>query len=163
MLSAYGHQAFGLAFGGLFSMSSNLGLILTVMSVFILMLVVLYLWYSSMSAIFICNMVLIIATAIVGAFTANNIFVFLIFFELSSLPIFVLLSYSGSMRRERVKALYYFLFFTLYGSLSLLLVLISLYSLMSDQQTMFLYDERVFWVLIFLAFAIKLPLFPFHI
>jgi len=76
----------------------------------------------------------------------------------------VLLAYSGSARRERIKAMYYFLFFTLYGSLSLLLVLISMYSLLGgNASTMFMYNEHAFWILVFLAFAIKLPLFPFHI
>ena len=48
--------------------------------------------------------------------------------------------YAGSDRRERLKASYYFIFFTLYGSLSLLLVIISVYS---NQQTDFIADLDV--------------------
>jgi NADH:ubiquinone oxidoreductase subunit 4 (subunit M) len=55
--------------------------------------------------------------------------VFLLFFEASALPIFILIAYCGSARRERLKASYYFLFFTLYGSLSLLLLILNFYGL----------------------------------
>jgi len=64
----------------------------------------------------------------VGAFAATNLFVFLLFFELSALPIFILVLYCGSVRKERIKAAYYFIFFTLYGSIALLLVLLGVYS-----------------------------------
>lgn len=74
-------------------------------------------------------MLLLIEIFLVGAFTCSSIFVFLLFFEASALPIFILIAYCGSARRERIKASYYFLFFTIYGSLSLLLLIINFYSL----------------------------------
>lgn len=76
-----------------------------------------------------CNMMLILEICLVGAFSCTNLFVFLLFFEASALPIFILIAYCGSARRERLKAGYYFLFYTFYGSLSLLLVLLNFYSL----------------------------------
>jgi NADH-quinone oxidoreductase subunit M len=76
-----------------------------------------------------CGMMLLIEICLVGAFSCTSIFVFLLFFEASALPIFILIAYCGSARRERLKASYYFLFFTLYGSLSLLLLLLNFYSL----------------------------------
>lgn len=79
---------------------------------------------------FLFNMMLIILEiCLVGAFSCTNLFVFLLFFEASALPIFILISYCGSGRRERLKAGYYFLFYTFYGSLSLLLILLNFYSL----------------------------------
>jgi NADH:ubiquinone oxidoreductase subunit 4 (subunit M) len=74
-------------------------------------------------------MLLLIEIFLIGAFTCSSIFVFLLFFEASALPIFILIAYCGSARRERIKAAYYFLFFTIYGSLSLLLLIINFYSL----------------------------------
>lgn len=64
-----------------------------------------------------------------GSFACTNLFVFLLFFEASALPIFILIVYCGSPRRERLKASYYFLFFTLYGSISLLLLILNTYAL----------------------------------
>jgi len=72
---------------------------------------------------------LLVEVFLIGAFSCTNIFVFLLFFEASALPIFILIAYCGSARRERLKAGYYFLFFTLYGSLSLLLLILNMYSL----------------------------------
>lgn len=113
-----------------------------------------------------CIMLLILEVCLVGAFSTTNLFVFLLFFELSALPIFILVAYCGSARRERLKAGYYFIFYTFYGSLSLLLVLINFYSLSSidfivDVPNQF--ESSTLWLLLFAAFAVKIPLFPFHI
>jgi NADH-quinone oxidoreductase subunit M len=89
---------------------------------------------------------------------------FLLFFEASAVPIFLLIVYCGSDRRERLKASYYFLFFTLYGSISLLLVIINIYGLQQlEFSSIISLNNYSFWVLLFIAFAIKIPLFPFHI
>src|SRR6478752_1722870 len=76
-----------------------------------------------------CSMMLILEICLVGAFSCTNLFVFLLFFEASALPIFILIVYCGSARRERIKASYYFIFFTFYGSLSLLVVILNFYAL----------------------------------
>ena len=72
---------------------------------------------------------ILLEICLVGAFGCINIFVFLLFFEASALPIFALVVYCGNPRRERLKASYYFLFFTLYGSISLLLLILNIYTL----------------------------------
>jgi len=74
-------------------------------------------------------MMLALEIFLIGAFSCTNLFMFLLFFEASALPIFILIAYCGSARRERIKAAYYFIFFTFYGSLSLLLVILNFYSL----------------------------------
>ena len=76
-----------------------------------------------------CIMMLLLEICLLGAFSCTNLFLFLLFFEASALPIFILIAYCGSGRRERLKAGYYFLFYTFYGSLSLLLVLLNFYSI----------------------------------
>lgn len=75
------------------------------------------------------TMMLLLEVCLVGSFSCTSLFVFLLFFEASALPIFILIAYCGSARHERIKAGYYFLFYTFYGSLALLLVLINVYSL----------------------------------
>jgi NADH-quinone oxidoreductase subunit M len=82
-----------------------------------------------MDTILLTSLLLFIEICLVSAFTCTNLFLFLLFFEASALPIYVLIVYCGSPRRERLKASYYFLFFTLYGSISLLLLLLNLHSL----------------------------------
>lgn len=148
-------------------LNANLSLPLVMLSIFITITCLLFSWYSEITGIFLCNVLLILCGSIANAFATNNLFLFLLYFELSSLPIFVLLAYSGSARRERINALYYFLFFTLYGSISLLLVLVSIYAMLSMEagsiSSFALIDEKVLWVLMFSAFAIKMPLFPLHI
>ena len=112
-----------------------------------------------------CVILLLIEIFLIGAFSCTNIFVFLLMFEASALPIFILIAYCGSARRERLKASYYFLFFTLYGSLALLLLILNFYSLsqldFSNLSNISLH--KVSWLLLFIAFAVKIPLFPFHI
>lgn len=76
-----------------------------------------------------CSCLLFLEFCLVGAFSCTNLFIFLLFFEASALPIFILMLYCGSSRQERFKASYYFLFYTFYGSMSLLIVLMNFYSL----------------------------------
>src|SRR5215203_5613087 len=83
------------------------------------------------------SLILILEICLIGAFSCNNLFIFLLFFETSAIPIFLLMVYCGSSRRERLKASYFFLFFTLYGSISLLLVILNIYSI---QQIEFIFN-----------------------
>lgn len=150
----------------LFEVSYNFGLPFLILSSFILIIAVLTSWNSSVNFFLFNSLILLIEFCLVGAFSCTSFFLFLLFFEASALPIFILISYCGSPRRERLKASYYFLFFTLYGSLSLLLLILNWYSL--KQIDIFSVctpanDSRVGWVLLFIAFAVKIPLFPFHI
>jgi len=108
--------------------------------------------------------------ALIGVFTARNAFLFYIFWELTLIPVyFILLLWGGKNRK--IITLKFFIY-TLAGSLFLLFGIIFLYlqtpgthstefsafyqlSLPAKTQTW------LFWVL-FIGFAIKMPLFPFH-
>jgi NADH-quinone oxidoreductase subunit M len=150
----------------LFELNNNLSLPFIILSTFVLLLSLITAWYSGTNMALFCTMLLLLEICLVGAFSCTNLFSFLLFFEASALPIFILIAYCGSGRRERLKAGYYFLFYTFYGSLSLLLVLLNFYSL---NQINFISNTPeqstsvVLWVLLFIAFAVKIPLFPFHI
>ena len=134
------------------------------LSTAILILAVLTAWYSSVNKLLFACLILLSEICLVGSFSCTNLLVFLLFFEASALPIFILIVYCGSPRRERLKASYYFLFFTLYGSLSLLLFILNTYAL---TQVDFIVQSSTAnytaWLLLFIAFAVKIPLFPFHI
>jgi NADH-quinone oxidoreductase subunit M len=152
--------------GFLFEAQPTSGLPFIILSTFILIISLLTSWYASINSNVLALLLLTIEVCLVGAFSCTSLFVFLLFFELSALPIFVFIAYCGSPRRERVKAAYYFLLFTFYGSIALLAVLLNIYGL---QQVSFLglwisdNSGLVFWALLFVAFAVKIPLFPFHI
>jgi NADH-quinone oxidoreductase subunit M len=108
--------------------------------------------------------------ALIGVFTARNAFLFYIFWEMTLIPVyFILLLWGGNNRK--IITLKFFIY-TLAGSLFLLFGIIFLYlqtpgthstefsafyqlNLPAKTQTW------LFWVL-FIGFAIKMPLFPFH-
>lgn len=115
--------------------------------------------------------------ALVGVFVAQDGFLFYIFWELALIPIyFICLLWGGE---NRGKITFKFFVYTLAGSLFMLAALILLYinTPIGDSGThsfalTALYDAGqhvltaaeqtwVFWGL-FLAFAIKMPVFPFH-
>lgn len=147
-----------------FELYHGLSLPFVLLSTAVLIVTLLTAWYSDVNKLLFASLILISEICLVGSFACTNLFVFLLFFEASALPIFILIVYCGSPRRERLKASYYFLFFTLYGSISLLLLILNTYTL---SQTSFIIPTTqhnyIGWMLLFIAFAVKIPLFPFHI
>lgn len=107
-------------------------------------------------------------TFLFGVFLAQNTLLFYIFYELSLIPVFFLLLYWGGEHRRAITVRFFI--YTLLGGLSLLFAII--YCLaqtgMNGDFTalagMHLSVETQIWLFwaIFLAFAIKLPIFPFH-
>lgn len=106
---------------------------------------------------------------LLGVFTTNTILGFYIFWELTLLPIFLILYWFGSFDKPR--ALLQFFLYTLLGSLAMLLSVIGLMHA-TNQQTYeallaadlsSLGNTSIFLMGGFLlAFAVKIPLFPFH-
>lgn len=106
--------------------------------------------------------------ALIHTFTSLNLLLFYVFFEISLIPMFLLILIWGS-RQRKVHAAYLFFFYTAAGSFFLLLGLLYLYfstntlfipTLLAcslDYQTQF-----VIWSLFFVGFAFKVPLVPLH-
>lgn len=117
-------------------------------------------------------LILIMQTALIGVFTSLDGFLFYVFWELALLPIyFICLLWGGE---NRGKITFKFFVYTLFGSLFMLVALIYLYlqtpdahsfdlkALVAAGQALPLEKQSiVFWGL-FIAFAIKMPVFPFH-
>ncbi|MGZ3863491.1 MAG: complex I subunit 4 family protein [Bacteroidia bacterium] len=121
------------------------------------------------------GLILMMQSALVGVFTANDGFLFYVFWELALIPIYFICLVWGGEDRGRIT--FKFFIYTLFGSLFMLIGLIFLYQhtgmesgvrswninelyaagrgLTLAQQTF------VFWS-IFIAFAIKMPIFPLH-
>jgi len=103
------------------------------------------------------------------SFTITNLFFFYVFFESVLIPMFIMIGIWGS-RERKINAAYYFFLYTLFGSFFLLFGILYLYTLISSTEyetllTMILSaEEQVFlWFFFFIPFAIKIPMFPFHI
>ena len=112
---------------------------------------------------------LVIEALLILTFTTVDFFYFYVFFESILLPMFILIGYWGA-RERKIKAAYYFFLYTLFGSLFMLFGLFYLYFLVGSTHFFVLLDislplnqQKVIWLCFFMAFAIKIPMFPFHI
>ena len=104
-----------------------------------------------------------------GVFMSQNALLFYIFYELSLLPLFFLLLFWGGVNRRAITMRFFI--YTLFGGLALLFgiayCVVQEPSHSADFTALHALrlpvDAQVwlFWAL-FLAFAVKLPIFPFH-
>jgi NADH-quinone oxidoreductase subunit M len=110
--------------------------------------------------------------ALIGVFVSLDGFLFYIFWELALIPIYFICLLWGGENRARIT--FKFFIYTLTGSLLMLGGLIYLYlhtegvhsfdinALYKSGQGMDLpHQSMLFWAM-FMAFAIKMPIFPFH-
>lgn len=116
------------------------------------------------------SLILIMQFALVGVFSALDGFLFYVFWELALIPIYLIcLIWGGS---DRIRITLKFFIYTLSGSLLMLVALIWLWMQTPGTHTFDLSafyaldltsseQAWIFWAL-FLAFAIKMPIFPFH-
>jgi proton-translocating NADH-quinone oxidoreductase chain M len=81
---------------------------------------------------------------------------------------FFLILYFGA-RSRKITATYYFFIYTLVGSLLLLFAILILYFEFGTFNVLVWYDisnnikQFLIWMFLFFSFAIKIPIFPFHI
>jgi NADH-quinone oxidoreductase subunit M len=111
-------------------------------------------------------------TAVLGAFLAQDLALFVLFFDLMLVPFYFLLGQWGGP--ERVQAAVKMVIYTLVGSLLMLSGAVAVAVLASDTGTpnfslAFLQDhllsdntQKLLFVVFALAFLIKMPAFPFH-
>ncbi len=118
------------------------------------------------------SLILIMQMALVGVFVSLDGFLFYVFWELALIPIyFICLLWGGE---DRARITFKFFVYTLAGSLFMLGGLIYLYlhtpgghsfdiaALYSAGQSLdVVHQGYVFWAM-FIAFAVKMPVFPFH-
>jgi len=115
-------------------------------------------------------LILFTQAALIAVFLARNAFLFYIFWELTLIPLyFILLLWGGKNRRTiTIK----FFIYTLTGSLFLLFGIIYLFQLtpglhstdFSAFNNLIIPEDTQIWLfwILFIAFAIKIPIFPFH-
>jgi NADH-quinone oxidoreductase subunit M len=116
---------------------------------------------------------LLLEAALIGAFLALDLFLFFVFFEAMLVPMYFIIGIWGAERR--IYAAVKFFIYTAFGSALMLAAIIGLALTQVDQTgsaSFALSDlanldltvaaERLFFAAFAIAFAIKVPLFPFH-
>jgi NADH-quinone oxidoreductase subunit M len=115
------------------------------------------------------SLILFMESALIGVFTATDAFLFYLFFEAALIPVYFLAAVWGG--ENRLKVTLKFFIYTIFGSLFMMVALVYLYyqtpGTHSSEITAFyqlqlspLVEGFIFWAF-FIAFAIKMPLFPF--
>lgn len=115
-------------------------------------------------------LLLFMSFAMAGTFLASDGLLYYIFWELALIPIyFIALIWGNGDAEERKKAVVKFFIYTLAGSLFMLTAFIYLYGKAGSFQLEALYNLELtsteqLWIFLafFLAYAIKIPLVPFH-
>jgi NADH-quinone oxidoreductase subunit M len=124
--------------------------------------------YSKPSAFY--SLILLMEVALVGVFVAFDGLMFYIFWELALIPAYFICAVWGG--DDRIRITFKFFIYTFVGSLFMLAALIYLYfktPLPHSFDFQWLYavtltpvEQTWIFVAFFLAFAIKIPVFPFH-
>jgi len=157
----------------------GLSLFLVLLTTFLTPLAILCSWNSiheNVKGFFIA--ILVIETAMIGVFVSLDLFLFFVFWELTLIPMYFMIGIWGHDRR--IYAAVKFILYTMFGSILMLVAILWLYNL-SNQHGTGTFDlpllqaqlqhgiislppttELLLFCAFFLAFAIKVPLFPFH-
>ncbi|HZN54261.1 MAG TPA: NADH-quinone oxidoreductase subunit M [Candidatus Polarisedimenticolaceae bacterium] len=119
---------------------------------------------------------LILQTGMIGVFVSLDTFLFYVFWEVMLVPMYFLIGMWGGPRR--IYASVKFFLYTLLGSVLMLIGILALYVHHRTVTGVATFDVRLLqsmgawpdwvdlqiwvWLAFFLAFAIKVPMFPFH-
>jgi len=117
---------------------------------------------------------LFMMTGMIGVFASLDLFLFYVFWELQLIPMYLLIGVWGNPARRVYAAIKFFLY-TMFGSLLMLVAILVLYFHHGQATGTYTFDllklyglklpfQMQFWMFLAfgLAFAIKVPMFPFH-
>lgn len=114
-------------------------------------------------------LMLLSQAGLMGVFLASDALLFYFFWELALIPVYFLCSIWGG--EKRIAVTFKFFVYTFIGSLIMLIGLLFMYLNTADQSfslesfyavKLTAKQELVMFWLFFIAFAIKMPIFPFH-
>src|SRR5262252_7936387 len=122
---------------------------------------------------------LLLETGMIGVFAALDLFLFYLFWEVMLIPMYFLIGVWGGERR--IYAAMKFVLYTMIGGVLMLVAILALYFMHGNATGQFTFSypailaaltsktlviapqlELLLFLAFFLAFAIKVPLFPFH-
>jgi NADH-quinone oxidoreductase subunit M len=151
----------------------GVALLLIALTTFLVPIVLLGSWNvdSRVKSYFV--LMLALETAMVGVFAALDVFLFYVFFEAMLVPMYFLIGVWGGERR--VYAAVKFFLYTLLAGLLMLVAILTMYFLTrrgggtgsfayEDWLKLSVSETTQRWLFLgfFVAFAVKVPLFPFH-
>jgi NADH-quinone oxidoreductase subunit M len=158
---------------------------LILLTTFLMPLAVLSSWHGISERLMLYHVfLLMLETAMIGVFVAQDLFLFYIFWEVSLVPMYFLIGIWGSSDQQsffgrkiesRVYAAVKFFLYTMAGSILMLLAILWLGSeagtfnvqlitemLRTGQVGLSVDTERLLFLGFFIAFAIKVPIWPLH-
>lgn len=112
---------------------------------------------------------LLLESLVMGVFASTDLMLFYFFFEASIIPMYFIIGIWGGEQRKY--AAFKFFLYTLAGSLLMLAAIIYIYSvhgttnyqvLVATLPHLSLETQKVLWLGFFIAFAIKVPMWPVH-
>lgn len=152
----------------------GLSLLLVLLTTFLTPIALLSSWNSIQEKVkeYVISM-LVLQTGMIGVFLALDLFLFYVFWELMLVPMYFIIGVWGGPRK--VYAAIKFVLFTMAGSVLMLVAILVLYFMHAAQTGVHTFDltqlyaatipyrpQLFLFGAFFLAFAIKVPLFPLH-
>ena len=151
----------------------GIALPLLILSMFVTVLCVIYSWNhfpEPHNPKAFLALILLLEVGMNGTFLAEDLILFFIFFEIVLLPMFFMIGVWGGPNREYASIKFFL--FTLFGSALMLLGFLALFFLEGTFQIPLLtakgginivrITQNLIFAGLFLGFAIKVPMFPFH-
>nr|ARM18745.1 NADH dehydrogenase subunit 4 [Leopoldamys sabanus] len=118
------------------------------------------------------SMLISLQILLIMTFSATELILFYILFEATLIPTLIIITRWGN-QTERLNAGIYFLFYTLVGSIPLLIALISIQNSMGTLNFLILsltthplnstWSNSILWLACMMAFLIKMPLYGVHL
>jgi len=112
---------------------------------------------------------LVMESLLIIVFTILDLILFYVFFEAILIPMFLIIGVWGS-RERKIRAAYMLFFYTLIGSVLMLLAILAIYSITGTTDYQILLTtpideslQKIFWIAFFASFAVKVPMVPVHI
>ena len=115
-----------------------------------------------------CAVCLILLFSLVISFSASSMLIFYISFEASLIPTMLLIIIWG-YQPERLQARIYLIIYTITASLPLLIIILKIYhsskhiNITISDQILINGSSSLIWLIIIIAFLVKLPLFSVHL
>ena len=152
----------------------GISLLLYVMTTFLTMICVIASWDVKKHIREYMIAMLSLSTGMLGVFIALDLFMFYVFWEFQLVPMYIIVGVWGGPRR--IYASIKFFLFTAVGSLLMLIAILWIYFhiqqttgvatadilYITEHLDVSLDASKWLWLAFFLAFAIKVPMFPFH-
>jgi NADH-quinone oxidoreductase subunit M len=152
----------------------GISLLLFVMTTFLTLICIIASWEIKNSIREYMMAMLVLSTGMLGVFISLDMFLFYFFWEFQLVPMYLIIGVWGGP--QRIYAAVKFFLYTAVGSLLMLVAIIWIYILVKEQTGVGTTDivyitehldaplDVQIWLFMafFLAFAIKVPMFPFH-